>query len=150
MVKLKRLSVGLAVKKGRARLPKTKQRVAYSERKILLGKKELMQRTSFTRNKNELLIEIRHANGVVGKLPITIHGVGKERIASIGWASVEKKFQKSGIYLQLLSEAMSILKKSGVEVIVCEAYSGRKTLEKLGFQFKRRFGETHAWKDLRQ
>jgi len=109
------------------------------ERTISGFEKPLIQRVSANSMTGKIVIGI-HNQGAkksepnLGVLEARIHGKRKNKTAQITEAKIVPAYQNTGLFIQMLAEALEVLKKNGVKEVKATVLKGQKTYAALGFE----------------
>jgi len=142
----------LQKRKIRPRLPARKKILFKNifKRSIKVNGKQFVQKISVNPTRDRFEVKLVNSTGEnVGKMGVDIQVFRTSKSAIIDWPIIKKTQREKGLYYYMLKNTIELLKKEGVNFINAKSVlAGHKTLIRLGFDFRSRFGEIEFWKNI--
>ncbi|MEK6958680.1 MAG: GNAT family N-acetyltransferase [archaeon] len=136
-------------------MPKTRawsSRRLFYERKIYGIGKPITQRAYFSPSSREISLELFRGpkrKELVGEFNSSVQTTAKGKIARINWVNVRSDMRKKGLFFQMLSEALALMKKRGIKRVDAHVSGGDSSYLKQGFKIgKKDLGGIWYYKDL--
>lgn len=117
---------------------------------IQLNGKQFVQKISVNPTRDRFEVKLVNSTGEnIGKMRVDIQVFRTTKSAIIDWPVIKETQREKGLYYHMLKNTIELLKKEGVNYITAKSVlAGHKTLIRLGFDFRSRFGEIEFWKNI--